>query len=106
MVSIWEVLELLRVYGRLTTKDIAEYLGVTNNKVTKQLHTLRFNGYARIVGKRRTENNRLTNIWELTDKAWKVLEKNGVRSFYDLPFVKKHEELYYLKTNRRFRRWT
>lgn len=85
MVSYLEILEALRVYGRLSSRNLRLLLqrgiGADERCVMKKiLRILKANGYVRIVGK-----DGRSYVWELTPTALGVLKRFGANSFYEIP---------------------
>jgi DNA-binding MarR family transcriptional regulator len=84
--SIWEVLECLRRFDRLTTSEIASILGVWTDDLSKTMRKLEAYGYIRRTGNLRMGKRKKKSIeWELTQAAKNKLKRAGVRSFYELP---------------------
>ena len=105
MPSIWEILEFIRVLGGETvTAQLRRKFGPS---YSKPLIRLKLWGYVELIPVKKNPNasRPRTYIVRLTENAYKLLEKYGVESFYDLPFVKAREMWFMEMFGRRFARF-
>jgi hypothetical protein len=98
MVSIWEILEALRRFGKMSTKDLRIEFDTSNHHILSLCYLLEGEGWIRRVGK---DKNRI--VWDLTKKSYSVLK--NYTTFYDVPFVKKKEKIMMEKFGKKFKRW-
>jgi DNA-binding IclR family transcriptional regulator len=97
--SIWEILEALRRFGKMSTRDLRREFDTDSTKVWHACRFLEGLGWVRRAGK---DKNRI--IWELTPKVLSTVLKDRV-SFYDFPLVRKKEEIAIEKFGKKFKRW-
>jgi len=107
MATKYEVLEVLRIYGPLTTSEITRLIMRSKSDyptVARLLFILRYKGLVRLVEKRIVRKY-VKRKWALSDRALELLRKEGVNSFYDLENAKKLEKLRLSKGLHGFKRF-
>ncbi len=105
MPSRWEIMEVLRRFGPMSTSEIADALGVWTDDISRALRTLEGIGKIKRVGKKPGKRKKMSIVWQLSDYVLYWLERNGFSSFYDIPYVQRKEEEYFQRFGRRFKRW-
>ena len=98
MVSIWEIAEALRRFGRMSTRDLRVEFNTDNDIIWQACRLLQGLGYVKRAGK---DKNRI--IWELTPKALALVKDK--ESLYDIPFIQGKERIYLEKSGKLFKRW-
>lgn len=90
--SFYEILECLRVHGRLSTSKMAMILERNLRSLSTELSKLAFEGFVRKVGIEKGKT-KYSTVWELGNKAWNILKVKGIKSFYEIPQAKYAEEI-------------
>lgn len=104
--SIWEVFEVLRVFGRLSTSEIVDSLGAKSaTDISKLMRHLEVQNKIRRVGVKLGKRKTKTIVWEITESPLRTLKKYGYKSFYDLPAAKESEMKRFEKWGKGFKRF-
>ena len=103
-ISKYEILECLRVHGKLSTSRMAIILERKSSSLSSELKVLFNRGLIRKLGKEKGIR-RMSIVWGLSQQAINELKKKNLRSFYELPGAEDAERLKIIACGKPFKRF-